>query len=230
MFAPSSRIVTPKAVFNLDTRESASSGSASLTSGQSGIYYDFGLEVGGVVTIQFSVSASDGSDEESALGIAFTEATNWIGPVSDKSSGLFERNDGALYANFSSAGDHSYIMPDEQLRGGFRYMTLFLVGASSSVTINNVSLELSFQPTWSNLRAYKGYFHSDDDLLNKIWYSGAYVSIVYDCTLTLAFVCISSSFKAWVYLHYSMVINMLVVDSSNECSPSKDRTSLACAR
>lgn len=174
MFAPSSRIVTPKAVFNLDTRESASSGSASLTSGQSGIYYDFGLEVGGVVTIQFSVSASDGSDEESALGIAFTEATNWIGPVSDKSSGLFERNDGALYANFSSAGDHSYIMPDEQLRGGFRYMTLFLVGASSSVTINNVSLELSFQPTWSNLRAYKGYFHSDDDLLNKIWYSGAY--------------------------------------------------------
>lgn len=26
----------------------------------------------------------------------------------------------------------------------------------------------------ANLRAYQGYFHSSDELLNKIWYSGAY--------------------------------------------------------
>ncbi|KAI1777053.1 glycoside hydrolase family 78 protein [Hypoxylon cercidicola] len=171
MFAPSSRIVTPKAVSDLETGRGSLLESVSLTSTQSGIYYDFGLEVGGVVTIQFSVSSTDG---EGALGIAFTEAKDWIGPVSDSSSGIYERKDGALYANFSSTGDNTYVMPDEQLRGGFRYMTLFLVGASSSVTINNVSLELSFQPTWSNLRAYQGYFHSNDDLLNKIWYSGAY--------------------------------------------------------
>ncbi|KAI0849830.1 glycoside hydrolase family 78 protein [Daldinia vernicosa] len=65
-------------------------------------------------------------------------------------------------------------MPTEQLRGGFRYMTLFLTGTTSFVTITGVTLEISFQPTWSNLRAYQGYFHSSDDLLNKIWYSGAY--------------------------------------------------------
>ncbi|XXG95963.1 hypothetical protein Hte_002239 [Hypoxylon texense] len=171
MFTPSSRIVAPKAVFDLETREISLLRSVPLTSAQSGIYYDFGLEVGGVVTIQFSVSATDG---DGALGIAFTEAKDWIGPVSDSSSGIYERKDGALYANFSSTGNNTYVMPDEQLRGGFRYMTLFLVGASSSVAINNVSLELSFQPTWSNLRAYQGYFHSNDDLLNKIWYSGAY--------------------------------------------------------
>lgn len=173
IFAPSSRTVTPKAVFRLDTRESISIESASLTSTNSGIYYDFGLEVGGVVTIQYSVSSTDG---EGALGIAFTEAKDYIGPISDKSAGISERNDGALYANFSSAGNHTYEMPTEQLRGGFRYMTVFLTGATSFVTVTGVSLEISFQPTWSNLRAYQGYFHSSDDLLNKIWYSGAYVS------------------------------------------------------
>ncbi|KAI2628854.1 glycoside hydrolase family 78 protein [Hypoxylon sp. NC1633] len=171
MFAPTSRTVAPKAVFDLENGGSLSLESVSFDSAQSGIYYDFGLEVGGVVTIQFTVSSTDG---DGAIGIAFTEAKNWIGPVSDSSSGVYEREDGALYANFSSIGDISYVMPVEQLRGGFRYMTLFLAGASSSVTINDVSLAISFQPTWSNLRAYQGYFHSSDDLLNKIWYSGAY--------------------------------------------------------
>ena len=37
-----------------------------------------------------------------------------------------------------------------------------------------MKLEIGFQPTWSNLRAYQGYFHSNDEELNKIWYSGAY--------------------------------------------------------
>ncbi|KAI1805334.1 glycoside hydrolase family 78 protein [Daldinia bambusicola] len=171
IFAPSSRTVGPKAVFRLDTGESISVESASLSSAHSGVYYDFGLEIGGVVTIQYSVLATDGGG---ALGIAFTEAKDYIGPISDKSADISERNDGALYANFSSAGNHTYEMPTEQLRGGFRYMTLFLTGATSSVTVTGVRLEISFQPTWSNLRAYQGYFHSSDDLLNKIWYSGAY--------------------------------------------------------
>ncbi|KAL7622304.1 hypothetical protein AAE478_007808 [Parahypoxylon ruwenzoriense] len=171
IFAPSSRTLSPVAVFDLDTGRNLSSRPVSLTGTQSGIYFDFGVEVGGIITIQFNVLSIDG---ESALGIAFTEAKNWIGPVSDSSSGIFQRKDEALYANFSSAGSYDYIMPDEYLRGGFRYMTLFLVGAATELVVNHVSLELSFQPTWSNLRAYQGYYHSNDDLLNKIWYSGAY--------------------------------------------------------
>jgi len=27
---------------------------------------------------------------------------------------------------------------------------------------------------WSNLPAYQGYFHSNDETLNKVWYSGEY--------------------------------------------------------
>jgi hypothetical protein len=66
-------------------------------------------------------------------------------------------------------------MPDLRLRGGFRYLTLFLItNGTISVDINDITLEIGFQPTWANLQAYQGYFHSNDDTLNKIWYSGAY--------------------------------------------------------
>jgi hypothetical protein len=54
-------------------------------------------------------------------------------------------------------------------------MTLFLVANSTTtVTISDISLEIGFMPTWSNLQAYQGYFHSSEELLNRIWYSGAY--------------------------------------------------------
>jgi hypothetical protein len=66
-------------------------------------------------------------------------------------------------------------MPDKVMRGGFRYMTVFLItDTATTVSISDIELEISFQPTWPNLRAYQGYFHSDDELLNRIWYAGAY--------------------------------------------------------
>ncbi|CAK7202238.1 hypothetical protein SEUCBS139899_004960 [Sporothrix eucalyptigena] len=79
-------------------------------------------------------------------------------------------------------------MPDSSLRGGFRYLTVFLVdndgddddsddghtSTPTTVTLRNVTLELAFQPTWPNLRAYQGYFDSNDPVLNRIWYAGAY--------------------------------------------------------
>jgi hypothetical protein len=66
-------------------------------------------------------------------------------------------------------------MPDLRLRGGFRYLTLFLItNGTISAGINDITLEIGFQPTWASLQAYQGYFHSNDDTLNKIWYSGAY--------------------------------------------------------
>lgn len=66
-------------------------------------------------------------------------------------------------------------MPDDKLRGGFRYLTLFAETTGTiSLDILDITLEIAFQPTWSNLRAYKGYFSCNDDLLNRIWYAGAY--------------------------------------------------------
>lgn len=171
IFAPSSRTVSPKSILSVTTGEVLSTypGPSQLVGNGSQLVFDFGTEVGGIVTIEYT-STGPGS-----IGLAFTEAKNWIGEWSDSSNAYLLLPDGAIYANFSSAGAGSYVMPDLSLRGGFRYLTTFLVtNGTSTVNITNVSLEIGFQPTWSNLRAYQGYFHSNDELLNRIWYSGAY--------------------------------------------------------
>lgn len=171
IYASSSRTVQPKTTLSdlknkADTNPSQPE-TAILHGNGSLVVFDFGKEVGGILHLKYSATGSG------AVGIAFTEAKNWIGEWSDDSNALWQ--DGALYANFSSAGQESYVMPDPKLRGGFRYLTLFLeTSDSASVKVEDISVELDFQPTWSNLRAYQGYFHSSDELLNRIWYSGAY--------------------------------------------------------
>ena len=171
IYAPESRSVIPKYVLSPDGDSSSTeySGSITLKNNGSSVVLDFGLEVGGIISLNYSTTAP------AALGMAFTESKIWIGEWSDSSNGGFKGPDGAIYANITSAGSGSYKMPDAKLRGGFRYMTLFLIAANETIfDISNISLEIAFQPTWSNLRAYQGYFHSNDELLNRIWYSGAY--------------------------------------------------------
>ncbi|KAK6810557.1 hypothetical protein RU639_013638 [Aspergillus parasiticus] len=175
IYAPSSRTVSPKRTILSLARPNATvdyqkSKPYTLRGNGSAVVFDFGIEVGGIVTLNYTSKGGSG-----ALGLAFSEAKNWIGEWSDSSNGAFKGPDGALYANFTKDGSVSYVMPDESLRGGFRYLSIFLVTEDQvSVDVDAVSLEIGFQPTWSNLRAYQGYFHSNDDLLNRIWYSGAY--------------------------------------------------------
>lgn len=110
-----------------------------------------------------------------SLGLAFSEASTWIGEWSDASNGKFKGRDGAIYANITAARSGTYTMPDKVMRGGFRYLTMFLLtNGTTTVKVSDIQLEVSFQPTWANLRAYQGYFHSSDELLNRIWYAGAY--------------------------------------------------------
>ncbi|KAL0261529.1 hypothetical protein SLS55_002959 [Diplodia seriata] len=175
IYAPSSRTVQPSSILSLANASIVSSypGAAILQGNASGLAFDFGREVGGIVHLSYTAAGSG------TLGLAFSEAKNWIGLTSDSSNGLFQAGDGAIYDtsfNTDSAINRSYVMPDEKLRGGFRYLTLFLLTNSTSATIDigSIDLELSFQPTWANLRAYQGYFHSSDELLNRIWYAGAY--------------------------------------------------------
>ena len=172
IFAPESRTVVPESILSASTGENISSwdGQAELAGNGSLLVFDFGREVGGIVHLKYTASGNSSG----AVGLAFTEAKNWIGEWSDSSNGKFVGPDGAIYSNFTGSGSVSYSMPDEKLRGGFRYLTLFLVADSASVDISSIELEIGFQPTWSNLRAYQGYFHSSDSLLNSIWYSGAY--------------------------------------------------------
>lgn len=175
IYAPASRTVRPKSILHEsdDSRSAFKSGPGHniLKGNGSQIIFDFGFEVGGIVTIEYTASAPGGS-----LNLAFTEAKNWVGQASDSSNGAFKLGDGHLSYDITTAGKGTYTMPDKKLRGGFRYLTVFLTTADGKTTldVSDVSLEIGFQPTWSNLRAYQGYFHSNDELLNRIWYSGAY--------------------------------------------------------
>ena len=133
------------------------------------VVFDFGVEVGGIVTLNYTSTGGG------ALGLAFPRTNSGILQEPNTSDDAPEGLRGALYANFTEAGEGSYSVPDENMRAGFRYMVVFLLAdCPTDVSIEGVSLEIGFQPTWSNLRAYQGYFFSDDELLNRIWYSGAY--------------------------------------------------------
>ncbi|KAF2194007.1 glycoside hydrolase family 78 protein [Zopfia rhizophila CBS 207.26] len=171
IYAPASRIIKPVSILSLPNGKLVSeyTGPTTLKGNGSGIVFDFGIEVGGIVSLSYSASG------EGSLGLAFTEASTWIGEWSDASNGKFAGRDGALYAKVTESGNGTFVMPDKSMRGGFRYMTVFLLANGAiSVDLTDVSLEISFQPTWANLRAYQGYFHCNDELLNKIWYAGAY--------------------------------------------------------
>ncbi|KAK7211943.1 hypothetical protein V2G26_019121 [Clonostachys chloroleuca] len=178
ILSPSSRFIHPKSVVSLSSGQVISAyedgTQLALNGSQPSIVLDFGLEVGGIVSFDYILSQTGNV----SLGLAFTEAKDFIGKNSDSSRGGSggRPGDGPLLATLSSAGSSHYSMPIEKLRGGFRYMTSFiqLAEAGIVVTLTNITLEIGFQPTWSNLRAYQGYFHSVDELLNKIWYSGAY--------------------------------------------------------
>lgn len=173
IYAPSSRTVNPKRVLSVSAPTESikydQSIPLALSGNGSSVVFDFGVEVGGIVTLNYT------SSDEGILGLAFTESKKWVGEWSDSSNGAFKGPDGALYATFSNPGNDSYVMPDKYHRGGFRYLTVFLLAKDdSTIKIEDVSLEIGFQPTWANLQTYQGYFHSDDELLNRIWYSGAY--------------------------------------------------------
>ncbi|KAF2023308.1 Six-hairpin glycosidase [Setomelanomma holmii] len=170
IYAPNSRLVRPRSVFTTrDSKHASYPRPIILRGNGTNAVFDFGIEVGGISSITYTANGTG------AIVLAFTEASTWIGEWSDASNGKFAGRDGALYVNVSSTDQGTYTMPDKVMRGGFRYMTAFLTTSSGAwVNMTNVELEISFQPTWANLRAYQGYFHCDDELLNRIWYAGVY--------------------------------------------------------
>ena len=174
-FSPATRILSPVRVLSEDGAQLNSwndtANSQSFPSGPL-LVFDFGKEVGGIVTITYAAKGSG------TVGVSFTEAKNWTGVYSDDSNGAFNTDgqghaDGFLSFTVSNTSAANWTLPDAQMRGGFRYITLNNAD-KVDLKILSVKIDLSFQPEWTNLRAYGGYFDSNDDLLNKIWYAGAY--------------------------------------------------------
>jgi hypothetical protein len=172
-YSPVARMVKPKRALALTGRLIGEyKGTTEFKHNGTTMVFDFGVEVGGVVSFDYTGNAP------ATVGLAFSESKTYIGQWSDSSNGKFGGPDGAFMAAFPEPVKDKtrFVMPDRRLRGGFRYLTVFLVTDEDNIAvrISNIQLEIVFQPTWPNLRAYQGYFHSSDQLLNKIWYSGAY--------------------------------------------------------
>lgn len=170
-YSPTSRTLKPTAVYrtsgSVANPQNVLSGQSTRISGsQSSITLDFGKEVAGMGTLSFG-STSDGGQR---VGLAFSESSLYVGTNSDRSSGR-DGEDGALYTTASANG--TYTMPTAQQRGGFRYLTVFL-DTSGWVDLKGVSLNFTAAPGKANPADYANYFHSNDDLLNRIWYAGAY--------------------------------------------------------
>lgn len=169
-FAPSSRTVVPVRVTqfsgSVEKPESLLERGVTRISGRtSALTLDFGYEVAGTLSIDIAGT----SDPSETVGIAFTESSLNIGRTSDLSSawGI----DGALYLTVGGSG--VYPNPQDKLRGGFRYVTVFL-NSDGWIDLQGISVHFSAAPAMENLREYPNYFLSNDDLLNRIWYAGAY--------------------------------------------------------
>jgi hypothetical protein len=169
--SPFSRTLAPVAVERIQGEVSSSDGI--LTGGTttikgmgSYIVLDFGKEVGGITSLQFGAA----SDSAQSVFLAYSESVLYTGPQSDTSVGG-PSPDGSLSANVTANG--TYHVPAERLRGGFRYLTVGLE-TSGSVELAGVTIDFTPAPTLSDLRAYRGSFRSNDDLLNRVWYAGAY--------------------------------------------------------
>ncbi|KAI8992817.1 Six-hairpin glycosidase [Trametes punicea] len=180
-YSPKSRTVYPTAVKEIhggvkNAEALVSTGTATLTGNGSWVALDFGIEVGGLVSLNFGKVFSG-----SSIALSFTESPVFISPLTSDDSSYPSANmsyDGVLHVP-APLPTGIWTQPAAMLRGGYRFLTIVLT-SDEPVAISNVSCAISFAPHFSNLRDYSGYFYASDpvfhdkDFLTKLWYAGAY--------------------------------------------------------
>jgi hypothetical protein len=160
-----------------------SGGVTAIVGPTSSLTLDFGEEVGGFVTLHF---ASTTTPAES-VGLTFSESSaNVSNTKSDNSNGGSNNEPAITHAATPGGGVSTSeagwgiqgslggtSAAGSQLRGGFRYLTV-INAAAGEIDLDGVSVDFTAAPGMTDLRAYPNYFHSNDSLLNRIWYAGAY--------------------------------------------------------
>lgn len=172
ILAPASRTIYPAAIHrvngsvsNADSLLSSPNGNAILT-GNSSITFDYTKNIGGIVSV---IVASSNLPPDTVLGVTFTESSLWINDQAcdaTADAGL----DTPLWLSVGADGPGTYTVGAEFDRGAFRYLSL-VSNASVPIVVTSVAVHFTAAPT-QELQNYSGYFHSDDDLLNRIWYAG----------------------------------------------------------
>ncbi len=203
--SPASRTITPTAVVHTLPRSGSITGapanvlaidgkSVRLTStgsrsGSPLLTIDLGQDVGGLANVRILGA----SNPRPALHACFSESLAYLALTPSENNGEGNVAPGCDTANifngFPGVGytydsdSHLLDIPatlpgtasDKVLRGGFRYLTLFL-DSPGWVNVDGVTVTFTAAPAQTNLRNYAGHFLSSDDTLNKIWYAGAYTT------------------------------------------------------
>jgi hypothetical protein len=169
--APSSRTIRPASIYNVNgTVDNANAllpgnvDSATFTD-KSSVTLDFGKNIAGIVTFQVTAV-----DADQYIGLAYSESSLWI--TDEGSDGTADAGlDEILW--FAPTGPGNFTVDREHERGGFRYLSL-IHNTTGSVGIDQVSVYFTPMPHWEEdeLREYTGYFHCNDELINRVWYAG----------------------------------------------------------
>ncbi len=129
------------------------------------VILDFGLEVGG--TVDITTRRLDGNPK---LAFAFSESAQFMTSASDFSADPVGVVDETQVVRVPEGTTR---LRAPQLRGGFRYLMLYLVGPGA-VRLSDLNLHFTAAPEQRDLRAYPGAFLSSESDLNRLWYAGAY--------------------------------------------------------
>jgi len=176
ILAPKQRNLKPIAVHSIngDVRNAntllshGQKRSATTFGANSSLTLDFGRNVAG--TVQFNVRHSSGPNE--FVGVSFTESSMWISPFHCDSASVGQY-DSPLWFKISQPGE--YKADKYHQRGGFRYMSLWH-NSTGTISLENLVVYFTASPEVKDLQGYRGYFHSDSEKLNRVWYAGAYTN------------------------------------------------------
>ncbi|TID26385.1 Bacterial alpha-L-rhamnosidase [Venturia nashicola] len=181
ILAPSSRTLNPISVYKVngtvtgaDSVTEGKTGSL-IFGGESAVTFDYAKNIAGIVTL----NVSGVSDANQFIGLTFSESSLWIsGLYSDATADA--GRDEIYWFHITAPG--IYTVDADHERGGFKYLSL-VHNSTGSVELTGVSTYFTPMPhkAENELRKYTGYFHSNDELLNRIWYAGAYTNQL--CTI-----------------------------------------------
>lgn len=124
---------------------------------------DFGKDVGGYPT--FDVTRTSGT----TIGATYSESLRNLGIDSATSVDLFQAGDIARSDVFPAL--KTGVLEGALVQGGERYEEITLT-VPGSVSLSDAGID--FTPLRETPNRMRGHFLSSDNLLNRIWYAGAY--------------------------------------------------------
>jgi hypothetical protein len=127
------------------------------------VLLDFGQDVGGYPT--FDVTKTSGT----TIGATYSESLRNLGIDSATSVDLFQAGDIARNDVFPVL--KTGLLEGTLVQGGERYEQITL-STPGSVSLSDAGID--FTPLRETPNKMRGHFLSSDDLLNRIWYAGAY--------------------------------------------------------